>query len=212
MDKSYQVRDERGNLVSFDQLYDSYFHNIFGYILNRVANVAEAEDLTSQTFFKALENLWRFQWSSGSFSSWLYRIATNEVNSHFRKKSRVSYLDDSSQSLLQGNLSSSELETAEQELARHSLFLDLNKAIQELKPEEQSLIVLRFFEQKSYAEIAEIIRKRQGTVTMRTHRALEKLKKVLEKRGISYEKIRGSFDEPEEAEYRSGRVQARFAP
>ena len=58
--------DSSCDRMSFEQLYDAHFDGIFRYVLRRVGNVAEAEDLTAQTFFKALRNLWRFRWSGGS--------------------------------------------------------------------------------------------------------------------------------------------------
>ena len=82
----YEVRNREGARIAFEELYDEHFDGIFRYILYRVGQVAEAEDLTAQTFFKALRSLWRFRWSKGSFSAWLYRIATNEVNSHHRRR------------------------------------------------------------------------------------------------------------------------------
>lgn len=207
----HMVKDEKGNLISFEQLYDTYFQAIFNYTLRRVASVAEAEDLTSQTFFKALNNLWKFRWTKGSFSAWLYRIATNEVTNHYRKKKYGSLSDAHAQAIPDDRRADSELDQAEQALAQHQMFLSLNQALQNLKPDEQTLIVLRYFEQKSFAEIGEILRKRPGSLTMRTHRALKKLKMELERRGIDYERIRRSFAEPTETGYQGGNVQAGLA-
>lgn len=206
------VKDENGNLVRFEQLYDTYFQPIFNYILHRVANVAEAEDITSQTFFKALRNLSRFRWSGGSFQAWLYRIATNEVNSHYRKKKDNRSLDDSTPHPADAVTSDAELMEAEQKLTKNKMFLDLQAAMLKLKPIDQTLITLRYFEHKTFSEIAGIVRKREGAITMRTHRALTKLKSELEKRGIDHERIRGSFEEHQPARYSGGGVQARFAP
>jgi len=205
------VKDEKGNLISFEQLYDTYFQAIFNYTLHRVASVVVAEDLTSQTFFKALNNLWKFRWSRGSFSSWLYRIATNEVVNYYRNQKHGSLNQSETDHLAGQDRTDSELEQAEQELAKNSMFMSLNQALQKLNHEEQTLIVLRYFEQKPFAEIAEILRKRPGSLTMKTHRALAKLKTELERRGINHERIRRSFAEPTEAPYQSRGVQTGFA-
>ena len=112
----------------FDQLYDRHFDAVFRYVLRRVANVAEAEDLTAQTFYKALRGFWRFRWTAGNASAWLYRIATNEVNSHYR-----------SQRLGRSVVSASvtaELSYAEQELAVHRLYLDLHRSLRRLEPDD----------------------------------------------------------------------------
>ena len=180
--------------LSFEEVYEANFDAVFRYILHRVANVAEAEDLTSQTFFKALQAIDRFRWKDGSISSWLFRIATNEVTSHFRKSGRRGASTVSSLNGVQ-----QELESTERIVARHELFLSVNQSLRTLRPDEQALIVLRYFEQKPFGEIAEILGKRPGALTMRTHRALEKLRAELKRRGIDHEGLREVLDRPAEA-------------
>jgi RNA polymerase sigma-70 factor, ECF subfamily len=79
------VRQAQKDPDAFAELYDVYYPKIFGYVLRRSANLEAAQDITSETFLKALRKLWQFQWRSISFSFWLYKIATNEVNQYFRK-------------------------------------------------------------------------------------------------------------------------------
>jgi RNA polymerase sigma-70 factor (ECF subfamily) len=208
---SHAISDDRGNRVSFERLYDEHFDAIFRYVLHRVGSVAEAEDLTSQVFFKALRNLWRFRWSGGSFSAWLYRIATNEVHSHFRRhrSSRIDLGRRDPDSLTEVQR---EALQADRILGRNELFQELSQALRRLKPEEQTLVVLRYLEEKSFVEIAEIVHKRQGAVTMRTHRALEKLRNELERRGVDHERFRREFADPAQARGPGGTVQAELAP
>jgi len=185
------VSDQAPN--GFTEIYETHFDGVFRYVLHRVANVAEAEDLTSQTFFKALRAVDRFRWQNGSISAWLYRIATNEVASHFRRQgSRRTQVP-----AIHGVRR--ELESAERTLARHELFLTVNESLRRLRPDDQALIVLRYFEQKPFGEIAEILGKRPGTLTMRTHRALERLRAELKRRGIDHEGLREILDRPAEA-------------
>src|SRR6266403_1933487 len=73
---------------AFGDLYDHYYPKISGYILHRVGDVAAAQDVTSGVFFKAMNNLPKFQWRGVPFSAWLYRIAANEINSYFRGSTR----------------------------------------------------------------------------------------------------------------------------
>jgi len=188
----------------FDELYDRHFEAVFRYVLRRVANVAEAEDLTAQTFYKALRRFWRFRWSGGNASAWLYRIATNEVNSHYR-----------SQRLGRSVVSASvtaELHNAEQELAVHRLYLDLHRALGGLEPDDQALIVLRYFEQKPYDEITPILGGRPSTLAMRANRALKKLKNELHKRGIDHEELRGILASAEGPRPAGRRIPAQAAP
>jgi len=186
-------RGERSE-TSFEEVYETYFDGIFRYILHRVANVAEAEDLTSQTFFKALGAIHRFRWKNGSVSSWLYRIATHEIATHFRRSGHRG-----AQAVSQVNGVRTETDDAQQTLARNELFLGVNEALRTLRPEDQALIALRYFEQKPFGEIAEILGKRPGALTMRTHRVLGKLRGELERRGIDHEGLREVFDRPAEA-------------
>ncbi|WP_449222373.1 RNA polymerase sigma factor [Sulfidibacter corallicola] len=207
------MRDKNGNLVSFEQVYDRYFQNIFQYILHRVAHVADAEDLTAQTFFKALRSLWKFRWMGVPISAWLYRIATNEVNAYLRKSGRhvdSGDLDDKRAS--EADMPDRELEEAEREMARHGVFLELNQCLRQMKPLDQTVITLRFLEEKSFNEIAEITGKRVGTVTMRTHRALEKLRTLLESRGIDHERLSGSFEKNTQTRFAGRPIQAELTP
>jgi RNA polymerase sigma-70 factor (ECF subfamily) len=191
-DERIQVESSPGGPLTFEQVYDAHFDGIFRYILHRVADVAEAEDLASQTFYKALRALPRFRWADGRLSSWLYRIATNEVNSHFRRPRPVS-LDAGTNGV------GVERETAEGIVARHRTFLEVNDALRVLKPADQALLVLRYFEQKPYAEISEILGKSVRLLTVRTHRALKKLKTELTRRGIDHEGLRETADRSAEA-------------
>jgi len=180
----------------FGRIYDAHFDKIFHYILYRVGRVQTAEDLTAQTFYKALNNLWKFRWTGAPISAWLYRIATNEVNSYFRKrKNKVHTNIDRVTNQLEDetNRPDRELESAEADMQQHRTFILLNRCIRQLKNDEQTLITMRYFEKKSFIEIAEIMGKREGTLRMRLWRALDKLKTMLEKQGIEDETIRRSF-------------------
>ncbi len=188
----------------FDRIYDRHFEAIFRYVLRRVANVAEAEDLTAQTFYRALRGYWRFRWTDGNVSAWLYRIATNEVNSHFRRPRRERGPDPSTVTV--------ELRDAENQLAVHRLYLDLHRALRALDPADQALIVLRYFEQKPYDEIAPILRRRPGTLAMRANRALKKLKNELQQRGIDHEELRGILTPAERPRSTGRNIPAQAAP
>jgi len=180
----------------FGRIYDAHFDTIFHYILYRVGRVQTAEDLAAQTFYKALNNLWKFRWTGAPISAWLYRIATNEVNSYFRKrKNKVHTNIDRVTNQIEDetNRPDRELESAEADMQQHRTFIQLNRCIRQLKNDEQALITMRYFEKKSFKEIAEIMGKREGTLRMRLWRALDKLKTMLEKQGIENETIRGSF-------------------
>ena len=169
---------------TFAKLYDKYYPQIFGYILKRVVDLEIAQDVTSETFFKALKNLWKFRWKNLSFSAWLYRIANNEIANYFRKNKKYSISLDK----LKGNgfepisLHNPETEflKAQEELKRHQDFLKIQEKISQLPIRYQEVITLRFFEKKKIKEISEILGKKEGTIKSLLHRGLEKLKDLIE--------------------------------
>ena len=160
----------------FGKLYDEYYPQIFGYTLKRVANLEIAQDITSETFFKALKKLWQFRWRNISISSWLYRIANNEIANYFRKnKYKLVSLEKIPEPIAVANPSTEILE-AEHKLKKHQDFLMLQEKISKLPVKYQEVITLRFFEKKKIKEIVEILGKKEGTIKSLLHRGLEKLK------------------------------------
>ena len=168
---------------AFAKLYDQYYPKIFGYVLRRTANLEAAQDITSETFFNALRKLWQFQWRSISFSSWLYKIASNEINQHFRKaeyKKSISLEELQEQGFepISSHNPESELMEAQEKLKQHQDFLEIQVKIVRLPAKYQEVIALRFFEQKQIKEISEILGKKEGTVKSLLHRAVEKLREA----------------------------------
>src|SRR5258708_6240224 len=86
-DEKQLVEKAKCDAQAFGKLFDLYYPKIFGFTLRRIGNVDAAKDITSAVFVKVLHNIRAFRWKS-SFSSWIYRIATNEVNDFFRKKQK----------------------------------------------------------------------------------------------------------------------------
>ena len=157
----------------FGQIYDKYYYKILGYILKRVSILEIAQDITSETFLKALKKLWQFRWRNVPFSAWLYRIANNEIAGYFRKnKQKLISLEKVSGSVIACN--------PKEKLERHQDFLILQQKILKLPIKYQEVIALRFFEKKQIKEIAEILGKKEGTIKSLLHRGLEKLKELVE--------------------------------
>jgi len=177
------VRQAQRDRDAFARLYDHYHPRIFGYILRRTANLEVAQDITSETFLKVLGKLWQFRWRNVSFSSWLYKIATNEINQYFRRaeyKKTVSLeeLQERGLELPSPQEPESELIEAQEELKQHQDFLEVQAKIVQLPAKYQEVITLRFFEKKQIREIAEILGKREGTIKSLLHRALERLRET----------------------------------
>ncbi len=177
------VRQAQKAPDAFTKLYDQYYPKIFGYILRRTANLEAAQDITSETFFNALNKLWQFRWRNISFSSWLYKIASNEINQYFRKaeyKKSVSLEELQEQGFepISSHNPESELIEAQENLRQHREFLEAQNKIVRLPAKYQEVIALRFFEQKQIKEIAEILGKKEGTIKSLLYRAVEKLREA----------------------------------
>ena len=165
---------------AFEHLFKKYYQPIYNYVLRRLYNQTAAKDVTANTFVKALENLNKFQWRGVLFSSWLYRIATNEVNQYFRKNKRVVALSDEHEATLKSDITSdAEVINSESEMAKNIRSKQLHLALSTLKAKYQTVITLRYFEELSLKQISEILDLPENTVKTHIRRGLEQLKKAL---------------------------------
>lgn len=171
---------------AFGELYDKYYLPIFRYIYHRTLNVSLTEELTSNTFFAALRHIGRFKWRRIPFGAWLYRIATNEVNMHYRNRRPPPISLDAPDEKGRQIVSSFEVADSdvEENLVRLEEYATLHKAILTLKPKYQTVITLRFFEDKSINHISAITGAKEGTVKSQLHRAIKQLREVLTQRNI----------------------------
>lgn len=173
------VEKAKSDPEAFTLLYERYYSPIFSYILKRTANVEIAEDITSVVFLKVLKNIWRFKWKGISFSSWIYKIATNEISNFYRKKRKIISLNEIRE-IKSSTDPLGEVIKAQEELERNKEFLDLHKKISQLPIKYQEVIYLRYFENKKIKEICEILGKREGTVKSLLHRGIERLRKLFD--------------------------------
>lgn len=169
---------------AFGILFERYYPAIFGYVLRRVEDWNTSKDITSEVFLKALKSLWRYRWQGIPFSSWLYRIATNEVRMYFRKGRRaLASLDQLMEEIgfepIDPQTLDDERVQAERKLREYDEFLAIRSKILELRTKYQEVIMLRYFERKSLKEIAEILDKKEGTVKSLLSRGIRKLKNLL---------------------------------
>ena len=177
------VRQAQQDPAAFAALYDHYYPRIFGYVLRRTADLEAAQDITSETFFRALRKLWQFRWRNIPFSAWLYRIASNELSQYYRrpeyrKSVSLEQLQEQGFEPVSPANPESELIEAQEQLRQHREFLQVQARIVRLPLRYQEVIALRFFEQKQIKEIAEILGKKEGTVKSLLHRAIEKLREA----------------------------------
>lgn len=165
----------QGNAEAFGLLYELHLEAIYRYVYFRVGNPADAEDLTEDVFVSAWENLSNFKiGDTGSFLSWLYRIAHNKVVDSYRKRQPQTW---SSEQLA---LEESRLPGVEESAYWSQTASRLADAISQLEDTEQSVVILRFIEGLSHSEVANIIGKSEGASRIIQHRALLNLRASLD--------------------------------
>ncbi len=156
----------------FAELYENNFERVYAYVVRRVGDRAETEDLTSEVFHHALANLRRFEWRGIPFAAWLYRIAANLISDRWQRTNREQVADES------GLIDSAPASNAEfEEVERRAILFRL---VDTLPAEQQRVVVLRFVEQKSIKEVAREIRKTEGAVKQLQFRALTSLRARME--------------------------------
>lgn len=160
---------KKGNLKEFEKLYDSYFKKIYRFIYYRTGHKETAEDITSQTFIKALEKIQRFDLSRGTFSAWIYCIARNKVIDHYR--TRKSELDISGVWGL-GKDPNPDIE------ARDRL-REAENYLKKIKKDQREIVLMRVWDGLSYKEIAEITGKNEANCKMIFSRTIGKLKEEI---------------------------------
>jgi RNA polymerase sigma-70 factor, ECF subfamily len=171
-DERLLVEAAQKDPARFAELYENNFERVYAYVVRRVGDRAETEDLTSEVFHHALANLQRFEWRGIPFAAWLYRIAANLISDRWQRTNREQVAEE--QELIESApASSSEFEEVER---RATLF----RLVDTLPAEQQRVVVLRFVEQKSIKEVAREIRKTEGAVKQLQFRALTSLRARME--------------------------------
>lgn len=159
---------------AFGQLYDEYVEQIFRYVYYKLGNFAEAQDITGQTFLKAFENIDSYEVRDVAFSSWLYRIAHNMVVDHFRRESRRESVSIDEQPPTPSDRGNPvEAVMADMESER------LYRAMQKLTHNQREVLVLKFVDNLSNGQVAEIMGISVGAVKSTQKRGLLSLNRIL---------------------------------
>ncbi len=159
---------QSGDLSAFDTLYMRYAESVYGYLSRRSPDRETAEDLTSQTFLRALENIRKYDAAKGPLRAWLFTIARNLLTDHFRRDRRGEPIefaeevpgDDDVRDAVHVRLQSAQL----------------RDALVRLSPIQREVVTLRVWEGLSYAEIAEITGKKEGHCKVIFSRSLDTLR------------------------------------
>jgi len=161
-----------GDSNAFGELYDRYIQKIYNFIYYKTFDSAVAEDLTSTTFFKALNKIDTLDTERGSFSTWLYSIARNTVIDYYRSRKMDAGDGEDVFELSEEN------HTAEAIDARHSLGV-VEDYLAKLSPIQREIVTLRIWEERSYKDIADIVGGTEDSVKMSFSRTIRKLREDL---------------------------------
>jgi len=158
-DEQRRIEAAKADPSRFAELYDEHFDRVYAYVLRRVGDRSDAQDITADVFQNALANLGRFEWRGAPFAAWLYRIAANAIADHFQRKSRP--------------VPDVHSEAAHDDVERRAM---LFRSVDRLPADQRRVIVMRFAEEKSIREIAQEMGRSEGAVKQLQWRGLQTLR------------------------------------
>lgn len=177
-DEDVLVQSAIHDPAAFAQLYRRYVDRVYRYLLIKVGNIDDAQDITAQTFLAAMENIRKFE-RQGTFGAWLIGIAQNKAHDHFRRLKEVVSLDQIADMLPDA--------VSLDEVVDHRIQVtDIVAALRELSPDRAEALSLRIFSELSAAEIGRILGKSEAAAKMLVHRAMQDLRMLL---GASSEEV-----------------------
>jgi RNA polymerase sigma-70 factor, ECF subfamily len=158
----------------FAQLYENNFERVYAFIVKRIHDREQAQDLTADVFHNALKNLGHFEWRGTPFAAWLYRIAANAISDQGKRAAQLKAMELRE---IPGHDPSIDADLAETE-HRARLF----KLVEKLPDDQRRVITMRFADQKSIAEIAEKMRRSEGAIKQLQFRGLQSLRTMVGER------------------------------
>ncbi len=163
-----------GDSEAFGQLYDHYHPSVYRFLYYRVGSVQLAEDLTSETFFRALRSMSSFRWQGKDFGAWLMTIARNLTTDHF--KAGRTRLENTTEDMSTLDSTTEGPENAVLATLTNEALLE---ALSELPAEQRECLVLRFLQGFSIAETADVLGRSAGAVKQLQLRGVRNLARIL---------------------------------
>lgn len=180
------VEKARKDKQAFTELFKIYYPKILRYAIFRTGNVEIARDITAETFYKAIKNLWKFRWIGTSFSAWLYKIAGNLIIDYFRhQKTEFTFMENVLKEIQKSNPLT--IQNLENEITKEQEQLESNRAYAEIKQGifklpfiYQEVLILRYIEGHKIKKISEILNKKEGTVKSLISRGVVLLRDMMQ--------------------------------
>lgn len=169
---------KNGDTEAFGRLYELYFTPIYRYVYLRTKNKEEAEDLTQSVFIKVFKSIGGFREQNKQPLAYFFTVARNTVIDHWRKKKEI--LTDKSPEIL----SAESYENPQNMLDQKSTAQAIYKAVENLTDEQQEVVILKFINDLTTAEIAKILEKKEDAVRQLQCRALKILKQYFKEHEI----------------------------
>lgn len=167
------IQAAQKDIKFFRELYKRHFKTVFRFVYTRAGNDEDlSADLTQQAFVKAMLNIHRYEYRGVPFIAWLYRIALNEINLHYRNSAKVRTVSIDEQ-VVKSFIE--EIDDDYSDIKLQALKLTLSDQDEEVV----QLIEMRYFEKRSFKELGEILGISESNAKVKVHRILRKLKVVL---------------------------------
>ncbi len=168
-------RAKEGDLTAQGAIFDFYWPRIVRYTYSHCGNLHDAEDLASEVFLRMVEAIWRFEWRENvPFTAWLFRIARNQVVSHYRRSGQLVPLGED------GVGDPVDPEDPQEAVELQLAIDEVYEAAQKLPKLQQEVIRLRFAADLSLADTARILDKKENNIKQLQHKAIAKMRQLLD--------------------------------
>jgi RNA polymerase sigma-70 factor (ECF subfamily) len=171
-EQSLVRRAQQHDQIALTQLYEENFDKIYRYVVLKIGDRAEAEDMTQQVFLNALKSISSYKYRGMPFSSWLFRIAHNQVVDYYRKRKRSATVP------LDENIIAG-FDNPGRATERKMEIEQMTVATRQLTKAQQEVISLRFAGELSVAEVAKVMGRSEGAVKALQHSAIVSLRKIM---------------------------------
>ncbi len=172
------IAQAREDLNAFSPLYEKYYEQVYIFVYRRCTDAEDCLDIISRVFEKAMLNIGKYQYRGYAFSTWLFRIAQNELADYFKKKNREQKLWVRDEGVLDMIAEMQYDDGSEEKIVA------ILSVLEGLETKERELVVMRYFEKREYEELAEIEDTTVNYLRVKMHRILTKIKTNLERRNL----------------------------